>query len=116
MSTSTFTQLLSSEELLLITFIQRYSLLPSRLTALLSHLIMKESDCSLEYSPPSGVFTALFWLLLWLVPREIAAASAHVLCTPYNHAPVYSVTSCKATNVEGARVLSCNLPLALLAE
>ena len=29
----------------------------------------------------------------WLVPRETVAVSAHVLCTPYNHAPVYKVTS-----------------------
>ena len=26
-----------------------------------------------------------------LVPRGTAAVTAHVLCTPYNHAPVYSV-------------------------
>ena len=32
-----------------------------------------------------------------LVPHETAAVSAHVLCTPYNHAPVYSITSCEAT-------------------
>ena len=30
-----------------------------------------------------------------LEPREAAAVSAHVLCTPYNRAPVYSVTSSK---------------------
>ena len=28
----------------------------------------------------------------WLVPWETAAVSAQVLCTPYNHAPAYSVT------------------------
>ena len=27
-------------------------------------------------------------VVTWLVPRESAALSAHVLCTPYNHAPV----------------------------
>ena len=32
-----------------------------------------------------------------LMPRETAAVQAHVLCTPYNHAPVYSITSCEAT-------------------
>ena len=31
------------------------------------------------------------------MPREAAAVSAHVLCTPYNHAAVYGVTSFKAT-------------------
>ena len=37
----------------------------------------------------------------WLVPRHnTAAVSVHVLCTPYNHAPVYGATSCKATRVE----------------
>ena len=33
----------------------------------------------------------------WLVPSETAAISAHVLCTPYNHASIYSVTLFKAT-------------------
>ena len=41
----------------------------------------------------SGVLTAL----AWLVPCETAAVSAQVLCTPFNNAPVYSVTSFKAT-------------------
>ena len=33
------------------------------------------------------------------MPRETAAVSAQVLCTPNNHAPVYSVTSFEATCV-----------------
>ena len=41
----------------------------------------------------SGVGTVLFAChTAGLVPGETAAVSAHVLCTPYNHAPVYSVT------------------------
>ena len=36
----------------------------------------------------SGVLTAL----AWLVPRE-TAASAQVLCTPYNHAPCHFMQS-----------------------
>ena len=39
-------------------------------------------------------YLVVAWLVL--VPCEIAAASAHVLCTPYNHAPVYTVTIRKA--------------------
>ena len=35
----------------------------------------------------------------WLMPREIVAVSAHVLCTPYIHTPVYSVTSFEAVAV-----------------
>ena len=41
------------------------------------------------------------------VPREAAAVSAHVLCTQYNHAPVYSVcvfvyvTACVCVDVSG---------------
>jgi len=38
-----------------------------------------------------------------LVPLETAVVSAHVLYTPYNHAPCY-VTSCKATYVGCMRV------------
>ena len=35
-----------------------------------------------------------------MVPRKTAHVSAQVLCrTPYNHAPVYSVTLFKATHV-----------------
>ena len=30
-------------------------------------------------------------VVTWLVPHETAAVSAQVLCTPYNHAPDYSV-------------------------
>ena len=36
-------------------------------------------------------------VVIWLVPCETAAVSAHVLCTPYNHAPAYGVTSFKVT-------------------
>ena len=39
----------------------------------------------------------MYWqcylVVAWLVPRENAAGSAHVLCTPYSHATLYSVTS-----------------------
>ena len=41
------------------------------------------------------------------MPRETAAVSAHVLCTPYNHAPVYSVTSFEA------RYVGCSVCLAI---
>ena len=37
----------------------------------------------------SGVVTAL----AWLVPRETAAVTAQVLCTPYNHAPCHFMQS-----------------------
>ena len=38
-------------------------------------------------------------VVTWPVPRETAAVSAHIMCTPYNHAEVYSVASFKATYV-----------------
>ena len=38
-------------------------------------------------------------VVTWLVPRQTAAVSAHVLCTPYNHAPIYIVTSLEAIKV-----------------
>ena len=40
----------------------------------------------------SGVLTVMF---AWLVPRKTGAIWAQVLCTPYKHAPVYSVVSFK---------------------
>ena len=52
-----------------------------------------------------------YWLLhgwcTWSCCRHV---SAHVLCTPYNYAPVCNVTSCKATYI-GCMCFSCNLPL-----
>ena len=51
-----------------------------------------------EYQPKWCTDSAVL-VVTWLVPRETAAVSAHVLCTPYNHAPVYSVISFEATYV-----------------
>ena len=44
---------------------------------------------------------------------KLAAVSAHVLCTPYDHAPVYSVTSCETTFVGCICVIAatCHLHL-----
>ena len=65
----------------------------------------------------------LMWLkcslvVRWLVPCRTAAISMHIMCTPYNHALVYCVTSFEATMRAHicACVFSCNLPPALLAE
>ena len=67
---------------------------------------------------PCGVFTLLqcYLAVTWLVPCETAAVSVHILCTPCNHTPVYSVTLFKAIYVECICMSSCNLPPALLAE
>ena len=45
---------------------------------------------SLSQYPPKWFQRCL--VVTWLVPRETAAVSAHVPCTPYNHAPMYSAT------------------------
>ena len=57
------------------------------------HMWFWMSDCI------SVVYIQHCLVVTWLVPREIAAVLAHVLCTPHNHAWVYSVISCKATHV-----------------
>ena len=49
------------------------------------------------------VYLQHYLLVTGLVPHETTAVSAHVLCAPYNHAPVYSVTSFETT---GATFLS----------
>ena len=54
-------------------------------------------------------------VVTWL-PHETASNSVHVLYTPYNHAPVYSVTLFEKLHTLGVCVLICNLPPALLAE
>ena len=38
-----------------------------------------------------------FMVSFYLKPHETAAVSAHIVCTPYNHGPVYSITLFEAT-------------------
>ena len=52
----------------------------------------------------SGVLTAL----AWLVPHEIAAVSAQVLCTPYNHAPCHFMQS-HIRKVYACLAVTCHL-------
>ena len=65
------------------------AVLRSRADSLRSHVILStwvtsfySAFLNIHYS---GVVTAL----AWLVPRETAAVTAQVLCTPYNHAPCH---------------------------
>ena len=64
-----------------------------------------------EY-PPMWLQCCL--VVTWLVPHEIAAILAQVLCTPFNHAPVYNVPLFEATSEAG--MFSCNLLPAHFAE
>ena len=51
-----------------------------------------------------------YLVVTWLVPRQTAAVSAHVLCTSYNRAPAYSVTSFGATyRVHVCLAVTCHL-------
>ena len=70
----------------------------SRLGAFLLHVILNEW---LAFGNRFWISTEVVYLqrclvVTWLVPRETAAVSAHVLWPPYNHAPCH-VTSCKTT-------------------
>ena len=47
-------------------------------------------------------------IVKWLVPGETAAVSAHVLCTPYSHAPGYSANLFEATYV-GCMCVTCHM-------
>ena len=40
-----------------------------------------------------------FTMSVYLKPRETAAVLAHIVCIPYNHTPVYSVTLFEATSL-----------------
>ena len=78
------------------------------------------SDCSSTQSilniDRSGVVTVLFWLLYvagTYVSRETAAVSAHMICTPYSHAPVYSFIQNHKRHRVHVRFSRCNLPPAL---
>ena len=59
---------------------------------LLTHAVLNEWQCSFLSRVwnihPSAVLTAGL-LVTWLVPRQTAAVSAQVLCTPYNRAPCH---------------------------
>ena len=78
------------------------------LFSLCSHVILHQMTSFLHSEllniHRSGVLTAL----AWLVPHETAAISAHVLCTPYNHAPCHFLQShtCK---VYACLAVACHL-------
>ena len=75
---------------LMIAYIALFSALLSRLTALACGSAWVTSFIARFLNiHRSGVITAL----AWLVPHETAAVSAHVLCTPCNHAPCHSMQS-----------------------
>ena len=93
----------------------------SRLAVLMSHVIVDEwlypfmTLCSFDIISTEVVFWQHCLVVTWVVPHETVAVLVHILCTPYNHAPVYSVNLWKP-HMSGACVLSCNLPPAPLAE
>ena len=83
------------------------AILHSRADTLHSHVILHEWIAFYKAclnSHWSGVLTAL----ARLVPHETAAVSAHVLCTPYNHAPCHFMQShiCK---VYACLAVTCHL-------
>jgi len=77
------------------------------------------SRCHLADSKGSPVKWLQCCLLVqWLtVLCGTAAFLVHILCTPYNQAPVYTTVSFYSKpHMNGACVFSCSLPPALLAE
>ena len=67
---------------------------------------------TLSRLPTASAFYHLLDKLVatWLVPREPAAISVHVLCAPYNHAPVFRVISLEAILVWCMRLaVTCHL-------
>ena len=86
--------------------IQHYSLLLNTLTALTPHVILNKWLYTFFFIAHFSISTTVvnwqwhwqqYLVVAWLVPHETAAVSVQVLCTTYNQAPVYSVTSFKAT-------------------
>ena len=62
--------------------------------------------CDSEWATLSFFYRAFYGIhqqrclvVTWLVTRQTAAVSVHILCTPHNHASVCSVTSFQATYV-----------------
>ena len=100
--------------LLSIAFISHYSPLFSRLTVFMLHVALSDQPFIARFGISTKVMCLQHCLVVtWLVPRESAAVLAHILCTPYNPAPVsFHSKPCK----QGVSVLSCNVTPALLAE
>ena len=93
--------------LMMIAYIELFSALLSRLTALVCGSAWVTSFyCAffIFYIHRSGVLTAL----AWLVPHETAAVSAQVLCTPYNHAPCHFMQS-HIRKVYACLAVTCHL-------
>ena len=77
-------------DILMIAYIALFSALLSRLTALTWGSTRVTSFITRFLNiHRRGVLT----VLTWLVPRETAAISAQILCTPYNHAPCHFMQS-----------------------
>ena len=90
---------------LMIAYIVLFSTLLSRLTALACGSTWVTSFIARFLNiHRSGVLTAL----AWLVPHEIAAVSAQVLCTPYNHAPCHFMQS-HIRKVYACLAVTCHL-------
>ena len=89
----------------MIAYIALFSALLSRLTALACGSTWVTSFIArLLNIHRSGVLTALAWLVL----HETAAFSAHVLCTPYNHAPCHFMQS-HIRKVYACLTVTCHL-------
>ena len=73
------------------------------------------SDCSFTqhvFEHPPKWLQRCHLVVTWLVPRETVAILPQFLCTPYNCAPVYSLTLFKATYVGCMCVnVTCHLHL-----
>ena len=83
------------------------AILRSRADSLRSHVILHEwlaFYSAVLHIHRSDVLTAL----AWLVPRETAAVSAQVLCTPYNHAPCHFMQS-HIRKVYACLAVTCHL-------
>ena len=90
---------------LIIAYIALFSALLSRLTALACGSTWVASFIARFLNiHRSGVLTAL----AWLVTHETAAVSAHVLCTPYNHAPCHFMQS-HIRKVYACLAVTCHL-------
>ena len=90
---------------LMIAYIALFSALLSRLTALACGFTWVASFIARFLNiHRSGVLTEL----AWLVPHEIAAVWAQVLCTPYNHAPSHFMQN-HIRKVDSCLAVTCHL-------
>ena len=80
----------SSWTMIIIVIIDRFYIAPfsAVVQTHCTHVACDSAIYLFIYLSTEVVYWQRYWVVAWPLPRETAAVSANVLCTPFNHAPV----------------------------